>query len=87
MEIINKPDFKAYYGELMDEDALKTSPKGYSQEHRFIELLRLKSFAVSHDLTQKEVIGGGFKEELIKAYKLLLPFRQYLNQAVAFEES
>ena len=27
-----------------------------------------------------------FKEELIKAYRILLPFRNYLNQAVAFEE-
>jgi len=86
MEIINETSFKQYYCELMDEDALKTSPKGYSQDHRFIELLRLKSFAVSHDLTQKEVIGSGFKEELVKAYKILHPFRQYLNQAVAFEE-
>jgi uncharacterized protein (DUF2461 family) len=45
----------------------------------------MKSFAVMHPLTQKEVISSDFKEELIKAYQILLPFRDYLNQAVSFE--
>ncbi len=84
--VLNNKEFKKYYGKIMDEDALKTSPKGYSQNHPHIDLLRLKSFAVMHPLTQKEVMANDFKRELIKAYKILLPFRNYLNQAVAFEE-
>jgi uncharacterized protein (TIGR02453 family) len=85
-KILNDKEFKAYYGDMMDEDALKTSPKGYSQEHPHINLLRMKSFAVMHPLTQKEVMGSGFRKELIKAYFLLLPFRDYLNQAASFQE-
>jgi uncharacterized protein (TIGR02453 family) len=84
--ILNKPDFKAYYDSPFTDDALKTSPKGYSQEHPHIDLLRLKSFAVMHPIPLKTVTTTGFKEELIKAYLLLLPFRDYLNQAVGFAE-
>jgi len=86
LAILEDDQFSNYYGELMDEDKLKTSPKGYSSDHKHIKLLRNKSFAVSHDLTQKEIISNNFKEELVKAYKILLPFRHYLNKAVAFEE-
>ena len=86
IEIINAPEFKKYFGDLMRDDSLVNAPKGYSTEHPHIDLLKLKSFVVIHDLTQKEIIASGFKEELIKAYKLMLPFRQYLNKAVSFEE-
>ncbi len=85
-KITSKKDFEAYYGELLQEDALTNAPKGYSTDHPHIDLLKMKTFAVMHPLTQKEVMGSGFKEELIKAYTILLPFRNYLNQAVGFEE-
>jgi len=85
-EILDKKEFKQYYGELIEEDALKTSPKGYSQDHKHIDLLRMKSFAVMHPLTQNDVISSDFKQELLEAYKVLLPFRNYLNQAVSFQE-
>lgn len=85
-KILDRKDFKAYYGKLILEDSLTNAPKGYSSDHPHIELLKLKTFAVMHPLTQREVMNEGFKEELIKAYTLLFPFRNYLNQAVAFEE-
>ncbi|WP_188462952.1 TIGR02453 family protein [Marivirga lumbricoides] len=85
-KIISAKEFNDYYGELMSDDALTNAPKGYSIDHPHIELLKLRSFVVMHPLTQKEVISDDFKEELIKAYRILLPFRNYLNQAVAFEE-
>lgn len=84
--ILQDKNFKNYYGELMDEDSLKTSPKGFSQDHPHIDLLRMKSFAVMHTFTQKEVIASEFQEELIKAYEILIPFRKYLNEAVSFED-
>ena len=64
------------------EEKLSTSPKGFNQDHQFIELLRHKTFAVEHRLTQKEVISDNFEEKVITVYKEMLPFRRYLNQAV-----
>lgn len=66
-----------------DGDSLKTAPKGYSQEHDHIELLRRKTFAVQVELTQKEVMNADFDDRVIQIYKEMLPFRNYLNKAVS----
>ena len=81
-KIIGKKSFKNTFGGLMDEEKLKTAPKGYSQDHEYIELLRHKSFAVTHSLTQKEIMQDDFQEKLIDIYKEMLPFRNYLNKAI-----
>ncbi len=82
-KILNKPSFKKRFGGLIElNDKLVTAPKGYSQDHEHIDLLRNKSFAVECGLTQKEVIGSGFEDELIEIYKEMLPFRRYLNKLV-----
>lgn len=81
-KILNKKSFKSMFGEMIIDDPLKTSPKGYSQDHKHIDFLRRKSFAVSCPLTQKEVMASNFEEKVIAIYKEMLPFRRYLNQAV-----
>jgi uncharacterized protein (TIGR02453 family) len=81
-KILAKKSFIALFGGLIEDEVLKTAPKGYSQNHKHIDLLRRKSFAVVHRMTQKEVESPNFTEKLIEVYKELLPFRRYLNQAV-----
>ena len=81
-KILAKKSFIAQFGGLIEDEVLKTAPKGYSQNHKHIDLLRRKSFAVVHRMTQKEVESPNFTEKLIEVYKELLPFRRYLNQAV-----
>ena len=66
----------------MEAEKLKTSPKAYSQDHKHIELLRYKSFAVMHSLTQEEIKDDDFQERLVEIYKEMLPFRNYLNNAI-----
>lgn len=82
-EIFNSKTFQKHFGGLMeDEDKLKTSPKGFSQDHKHIELLRLKSFAAMKPFKRKEVLSNDFKDQVIETYKAMLPFRRYLNKAV-----
>ncbi|WOI22133.1 DUF2461 domain-containing protein [Nonlabens ulvanivorans] len=81
-KILNKKSFKDTFHIINDGDSLKTAPKGYSQDHEHIDLLRLKTFAVQHDLTQNEVQADDFKAKCIEVYKELKPFRAYLNKAV-----
>jgi len=81
-EILTKKSFIAQFGGLIEDDVLKTAPKGYSQDHRHIDLLRRKSFAVVHKVSQKEVESPNFTEKVIEVYQELLPFRRYLNQAI-----
>lgn len=83
VKILNKKSFKEMFGGLIEtDDKLTTSPKGYSQDHQHINLLRHKTFAVAYSITQNEVMQDDFKERVINVYKEMLPFRRYLNQAV-----
>lgn len=81
-KILAKKSFITQFGGLIEDDILKTAPKGYSQNHKYIDLLRRESFAVAHRVSQKEVESPNFTEKVIEVYKELLPFRRYLNQAV-----
>ncbi len=81
-KILDKKSFKKTFGGLIDDDPLKTSPKGYSKDHKHIELLNHKSFAVTHQVTQKEVTQDDFQDKVIEIYQEILPFRRYLNKAV-----
>ncbi len=81
--ILSKPSFKKTFGALITDDPLKTAPRGFSQDHEHIDLLRRRSFAVVHQLSQKEVMAPDFDQKVIAIYKELLPFRRYLNEAVS----
>ncbi|MCM8569115.1 DUF2461 domain-containing protein [Gramella jeungdoensis] len=81
-KIINKKTFRQTFEDLLEDDKLKTSPKSYSKDHKHIDLLRNKSFAVMHRFTQKEIQQDDFQEKVIEVYKEMLPFRRYLNNAV-----
>ncbi len=80
--IINKASFKKLFGNLVQDDPLKTAPKGFSRDHEHIDLLRRRSFAACCTLSNKEVVDASFNEKVIAIYTELLPFRRYLNQAV-----
>lgn len=80
--ILNKESFKTTFGGLVDDDKLKTAPKGFSQDHEHIDLLRMKSFAVARYFTREEVLSPDFRQKVISSYMELLPFRRYLNKAV-----
>ena len=45
-DIINSNKFKVIFGDLVECELLKTAPRGYSPEHKHIDLLRRRSFAV-----------------------------------------
>lgn len=81
-QILAKKSFKEMFGAMVTDAPLKTAPKGFSKEHRHIDLLRKKSFAVTVQLTQNEVMSADFEERVLEIYKEMLPFRRYLNQAV-----
>jgi uncharacterized protein (TIGR02453 family) len=82
IKIINKDSFKETFGSLYIDKKLKAAPKGFIKEHPYIDLLRNKSFAVVHQLSNDQVLSNDFKQIVIKVYKEMLPFRRYLNNAL-----
>ncbi|SDE61710.1 TIGR02453 family protein [Pricia antarctica] len=81
-KVLDKKSFRKMFGGLIDDNPLKTSPKGYPADHKHIALLNHKSFAVTRQVTQKEVMDSDFQDKVIEVYQEILPFRRYLNKAV-----
>ncbi len=83
LEIMDDPDFKKTYPELMD-DKLKTAPKGFPKDHEFIDLLRYKSFAFSTPISTSEILNGDYISLNVSAFKKLSHINAFINEA--FEE-
>ncbi|MEZ2415606.1 DUF2461 domain-containing protein [Muriicola sp. E247] len=82
LKILNKPSFKKVFGNLYDDQKLTTSPKGFSKDHPHIDLIRNKTFAVVHPLTEEIILRPDFDEYIIAVYREMLPFRRFLNKAI-----
>jgi uncharacterized protein (TIGR02453 family) len=81
-KIVEEPTFKNTFGAISGE-ALKTAPKGYPKDHPNIELLRFKSYVVTKNLTDKEVISDNFQEKAFEYFRTLQPFNNYLSVAIS----
>jgi uncharacterized protein (TIGR02453 family) len=74
-----KKDFKAFW----DEDKLKRAPKGYAEDHPYLEWIKLKSFIVTRRLTDREVKDKKFLKQVAMLAKTLKPLNDFLSEAVA----
>lgn len=72
---------KNTFGEL-EGDQVKTSPKGYSKDHPDIDLIRFKQFIFSKTFTRKEIHKEDFAKEVIKTYKSIRPFFDYMSDVL-----
>lgn len=81
-QILDKPSFKKRFGGLYEDQKLSKAPKGFSNDHEHIELLRNKTFAVAVELPNHILFAPGFEQTLIETYMEMLPFRRYLNHAI-----
>jgi uncharacterized protein (TIGR02453 family) len=80
--ILDKPSFKRMF-QVVDPESLKRPPKGFTEDHPHIGLLKRRNFAALRPFSREEVCGDGFKKQVVSAYKELTPFRRYLNQAIS----
>jgi uncharacterized protein (TIGR02453 family) len=81
-KIFSDKNFKKLFGDFWDEDKLKTAPKGYAKDHRYLEWLKLKSFIVTHELSDKDVLEKKFHKKVVELYKKLKPLNDFLRIAL-----
>ncbi len=82
-KILSNKKFKTLFPSLDDFDKLKTAPKGYAKDHPHIELLKHKSFIVSHPFTDKEVKEKKFIRNVVETAKVIKPLNDFLRDAIA----
>jgi len=82
LQIIDSKSFKSYFGDLDQEHQLKTTPKNYSADHPHINLLKLKSFTVTHSLKNEDLLNEGAIDKVVNIIKEIYPLTVFLKQAI-----
>ena len=80
--IVKAKNFRKIFGKIQGESLVR-APKGYAEDHPQIELLKLKDFFVIHPLTDKSINEKNFVKNVIRMYKTLKPFNDFLNVAIS----
>ncbi|KAF5320425.1 hypothetical protein D9611_010814 [Ephemerocybe angulata] len=90
--VISAPDFVKFFGKASPhpkgqrqnifghEDELKVAPKGVPKDHKDIDILKCRSFAVTHVFTDSEVLDPNFRQTVASVARVLQPFVHILNE-------
>lgn len=81
--IIDDPEFVRLFGDFRQQEQLKTTPKGYGADNENIELLKLKSFIVSHTIKDKDLFKPDAVDYVAQVCEKLNPLTVFLKNAIA----
>ncbi len=76
--IVSKKEFVDYFGDIEGEK-LKTAPKGFPRDHKYIEFLKMKSFLAARTITDREVVGENCFDIVLKGAAIMKPLNDFLN--------
>lgn len=81
-EIITAPDFRENF--TVDGSSLKNVPAGYEQDHPQAEYLKYKSWYLEYPIQDADLADGeAFLAKAVEIFRLMKPFNDYLNKALA----
>jgi uncharacterized protein (TIGR02453 family) len=79
--LMNQPTFKSVWGALQG-DELKSAPRGFDKLNPNIDLIRKKQFIFTKTYLDKEVLSDGFDKEVIKNFKVIRPYFDYMSSVL-----
>lgn len=74
--IIKNRNFTHFFGAVRGEQ-LKNAPKGYTNDHEAIDLLKYKQFLAIHQLTDEDVLKADLAAHIVVVCGALKPFEGY----------
>jgi uncharacterized protein (TIGR02453 family) len=80
--ILNNKKFLGYCSGIDDYDKQKTAPKEYPKDFPDIELLKNRSFTISHKLDEKILLSDKLFDYTIGVYRIMQPYNAFLARAV-----
>jgi len=80
-KIISTPAFKKTFGSLQG-DELQRVPRWFDKDHKAGKFLKMKSFFVGHNLSDKKVLQEDFIEYCISVFKVMKPLNDFLNNTM-----
>jgi uncharacterized protein (TIGR02453 family) len=78
IQITKSKQFIKYFGKI-DGDKLKKAPKGYPSDHPHLDLLKLKSYLVVNEVTDKFVLSDAYFDHVLNVLKEMKSLNDYLN--------
>lgn len=81
-DIITDTQFKQYYPEFYQEDALKTAPKGFPKDFEYIDLLKVKHYMVEYKLSDDSLSRPDFIQHIASLMEIAHPMNIFLNYTV-----
>lgn len=78
--IIGQKDFIRRFGKV-EGDTLKTVPQGYTEDNPAIAYIKLKSFVVSHNISDEALTQPTLVRDILRTFALMQPFVRFLNSA------
>lgn len=78
--IILAPSFQKVFGMIDDPAKLVNPPKGYPKDFPDIDLLKLKSYAVMHYVSNEQVIDENYIAYALNIFKELNPLNNFFNR-------
>ena len=79
--IINQKKIKDIWGDLKG-DEVKTSPKGFTSDHEYIDLIKKKQFICIKKLKEKDILDEKFQKELVNYFESIRPFFDYMSEVL-----
>lgn len=81
-KLVSDASFIDDFSEFDRQEQLKNLPKGYEADHPYINLLKLKSFAAVHYLSDQEMMDKNATQNAVHYLKKIQPLNNFLNQAI-----
>ncbi|OEK08507.1 TIGR02453 family protein [Flavivirga aquatica] len=80
-EIIENKAFKTVWGNIVG-DEVKTAPKGFSKDHKAIDLIKKKQHIFTKKYTDAEVLGSKFIDDVNTSFKTIRPYFDYMSDVL-----
>jgi uncharacterized protein (TIGR02453 family) len=78
--------FVEYFGEISG-DQLKTMPRGFDASLPGEDLIRRKQYLVMRKFADKAVLADGFDQEVVKTFKTMRPFFDYMTMVLTTDSN
>lgn len=82
LEILEDETFRKYFGHIDDPGKLKSAPKGFDKDWPHIDLLRFKSYAVAHHVTDEQVKSADFLQYSEGVFRVLHKLNSFFNKTL-----
>jgi uncharacterized protein (TIGR02453 family) len=79
IDILEAPGFKKYFSGLWDHEKLKTAPKGFPKDFKYIDLLKYKHYIAITELTAKDISSETLLPKLVDIHKSMQPLNLLIN--------